>query len=203
MISFQARRINTATVMHLNPRTQQYESAKAYFVKLSPFSENDLQSLHDANNMWKEKSHYLPGIYGHFTDWTDDIQDKFFYALTTQDKKIKKLDPSQILGFVELADRGLRCRHVNYMETVPVYSHDYEGVREYKGVGTGMIKSLMKMPLLQKLSLTPNSLKVIDFYEKTGMKPDGGIDLVYTKPLYNFVKKLVKYLITEMTDDFF
>lgn len=113
-----------------------------------------------------------------------------FYAITSQQKKLDKLNPSKILGIVETEQKDKIFR-INYLQTG---TEEFYTKNKYRHIGQSMIQNLIKQAQKsnsEKISLA-SLLEARGFYRKLNFKPVNELSTIFELTKNNFEKTLAK-----------
>lgn len=142
-ISFSARLKNYIKIRKYDSQRGKYLPLKVSFVEID--SKEDLPVLENIAKYWSLFPSFTDDIYdtarGYLTKKDSDFyKNSKVYALTTQLNNFKSLDENSILGIVDVAN--IRSRKINIMNIQANPNIIYNIFREFKGIGTGILKSL-------------------------------------------------------------
>ena len=194
MISFGAKRINSVDVAKGYSNNNIIKNNVA-FVELSPKSKFDLATLAVTSTLWGGHSNSAENlsknILDEFTKAKNDIllgkKDVNFYALTTQKRNYKYLNPFQILGLVEVASyyHNVSSEFINNIQTAPKFFRGKFGL-----IGKGMLNCLKKIFETKDLELE-STRSAVDFYTRNGFEMLSSENKGLTIPMkYKVIKRL-------------
>ena len=167
-VSFGAKFIRNANIERLIPGTADYAKSKVSFVRIDPDNLSDIKALEEVANCWDHEK-FANTIYNRARSLREsafDMKSKV-YALINQNSKLKKIDPDNIMGLVEveeLTPKSIRLNHIQvdpqyiYLETPPV-----------RGIGSAILRRLKDIYSQIVLNSLPES-SVQHFYSKNGFK---------------------------------
>ncbi len=140
----------------------------ASFVKIDCANKSDIKALKKVSMSWTD-AYYAKDIYDVARQKfkSDKLQDYTnFYALTLQKNSFEKLNPDDILGITEVANKKQSgAIHLVHIEAKPKLIEAQN--RIYNKIGTAMIKSLQEMYTKIELIARKSDL-VSNFYKKNG-----------------------------------
>ena len=152
------------------------------FVELSPYSENDLDTMCDLNEHWGFLETYAFQIY----DSMERINNKLlnysenskFYALTLQEDSFEKLDPKKILGITEVVEHDDKIT-INFLQVDPENKRNAP-LAKYLHIGSRVIDSIKN--IYEKTVIDLKSTKSArKFYTAVGFvkKSQNSNDYIY------------------------
>ena len=170
MITFKAQLINHSHVQTTKPDGK-IADKKVAFVELNPKDYNDYNSTLKTAGLWGFNAPLTYGIAENMLDGAENnfYYDERFFALTEQKDNFSKLEPSQILGLIEISkDVGnANGKYINHIQVNPKYCGLADTGKCIKNIGKRLLESAEK--LFSKhdfyLSAIPGT---VEFYQKCG-----------------------------------
>lgn len=165
-INFKAKYLSNPAIKVRQPNGR-YRVKNAALVKISN-TKNDANSLKNLSDLWDYGPNFIQSMLIDYY-YRTDYEDKAVYVLTEQNKDFRKLNPKNILGFVEITkEEKLNHYKINYLQARPD-SVKSKKKRPFKGIGNALMEYIINHYKDKKIYL--NSVdEAINFYKKLGFK---------------------------------
>lgn len=166
-VNFRAKLLNPVKIQRYNPETDKYNNSEASFIEIKPKCKSDIKAMQELVNDWYD-AQYAHSIYDDMLEMGNqkpEIKSRFF-AVTTQNEQLNRLDSSKILGITELSLNNKKEPLIKFIQVSPEIVEPLLKA-SFKHVGTEILNSLKKI----YNSLTSySSLSYPDFYLKNGFE---------------------------------
>ena len=169
-INFNAKLLSKTYVKRIN-ELRCYRPQEAFFVEIEPNNLEDIYALEKIYETWTNEI-FAGKILN--TSWmlNTGMYDSDFhsiYALTTQQKNHKQLNPDDVLCIMEVLRSEPKSVYLNYIQGRTDTIYGSEGLTEFKHIGKATIKALREH--FAGLAITLNPTKAAEkFYAKIGFK---------------------------------
>ena len=170
MITFKAHLINHSYVQTMKPDSK-IADKKVAFVELNPKDYKDYNSTIKTAGLWGFNAPLAYGIAENMLDSveTDFYYDERFFALTEQKDNFSDLEPSKILGLIQISKDfdSIDGKYINHIQVDPKYCGSASTNKTVRNIGRRMLESAEK--LFSKhdfyLAAIPSA---VEFYQKCG-----------------------------------
>lgn len=136
-ISFTAKFISTATVRKF-ANSGKYIPTDANVVELSAKNKNDLKTLQEIKELWREPNYAGAICEDAFrAKATYEEYKPSFYAITTQKDNFEKLQPEDVLGLAETRTTFGAIKSLDFLQTNPKFLKKIKPA--IKGIGSEML----------------------------------------------------------------
>ncbi len=168
-INFTANHIKNVSIAR--KYYNKYQPCKVSLVEFDPTNKKDIDAMYKTTDKWDES----------FTAFTYDdmrtvnekkelLPNLHVYALTTQKSGFDKINPSKILGVVEIVEKYTDGNKVEVLQTNPSHIKNFENKTPlFKHIGKRLVSFVKKKFNDKPLYLHPTKT-AIPFYEKLGFK---------------------------------
>ncbi len=137
----------------------------------------DFRAIRKLSNFWERKTggHIISSIFDYAQKDVAKVNENYpyrvYYAVTTQDGDLKKLDPKKILGIATVLEKDNAKNHtVSWLQVNPFYNYSAKGhQRKYKNIGEQLIKFIREYG--GKPLETNAEDDTVNFYKKIGFTP--------------------------------
>lgn len=173
MINFTGQHISTTTILKYNGSN--YCRFKANIVELSPYSEDDLQTLKNTSYYWQDnnakdsliKKMYRTALIFNNKEYLEECCPKF-YAITTQQDRFEKLNPEDILSVSQISEISKDLVEIDFFQVAPECEYGtFE--RKYKKTGSEML-NFIKKRYKDSILILSAIISAIPFYKKMGFE---------------------------------
>lgn len=168
-INFRARFIQKVPIQKYNSKTQSYEPLRANFVEVDPKNSRDIDAVCNISETWKGQL-----FAGDIANRAEKIErgelseyNNKIYLLTTQKKKLHRLDDGKILGAMLVERKLADPDEIRYFQVKPTLKYGVKN-RKYTHVGEAMLESVKQ--IYNKAITLFSSAGAVGFYQTHGFK---------------------------------
>ena len=175
-VNFKANYISPAKILKKDVNNE-YKPFEVSFVEFDPSDSKDVFALREAASSWEGADQYGKEIardiktYDYYYKDLDLEEPKHrFFGITRQKSNFENPRPLEILGMVEITNKGNDRQSVSFLQVDPE-TNMHSDERFFKGVGSAILREVKKIFSQCEITLRPvSSMDVINFYQKNGFE---------------------------------
>ena len=166
-ISFTANYIRDVNV--LKHTKEGYSSCDVSLVEMDPFDKNDVKAMNTVDEKWKDSlTVFVTDNMESYPEYKDIMPKMHVYALTSQKYNFKNINPSKMLGVMEVTKGHKGGNKIEVLQTKPNAINDSRKPNpKYKHIGQELVRYAQKRYDNKPLYVHPAETAV-EFYEKQG-----------------------------------
>jgi hypothetical protein len=170
-ISFRANFLKHARIRKQDIMADVYKPHQVSVVELDRNNDDDLECLYNLSKKWEGKRVCAPQIYQEATKTYEyaNAEKEHFIGITNQKEGYKKLNPDEMLGVAVFIETNTKENELTWLQVNPKTKFSVKENREYKKVGSGIIRYLKKAYPEKPIIVYPTE-EAEKFYKKNGFK---------------------------------